>query len=66
LIVNKQILVVHPAWMILFLTAYVFAFYVFFKTEGNIFLAAFSLCTWMIGSSAILYWYYGIPFSGGL
>ena len=65
MITTKKVLIVHPAWCLLFLMAYVFAFYVFFKSEGNIILAGFALCAWMIGSSAILYWYYGIPFSGG-
>ncbi len=66
MIATKKVLIVHPAWCLLFLMAYVFAFYVFFKSEGNIILAGFALCAWMIGSSAILYWYYDIPFSGGL
>ena len=65
MIVNKQVLLVHPAWCLLFVFAYVLAFYVYYKTT-NIFASAIALCAWMILSSYTLYWYYGIPFNGGL
>jgi hypothetical protein len=61
LIVNKEVLLIHPAWGLLFLMAYVTAIYVFFKTDGNIVLTALALCLWMIGTSYTVYWYHGIP-----
>ena len=63
MIVTKNVLLVHPAWCLLFLMAYVFAFYVFSKTD-DIAISVFSLCAWMSGSAAIVYWYYGISFTG--
>tara|TARA_Y100001958_G_C21154673_1_gene489991 strand:+ start:943 stop:1134 length:192 start_codon:yes stop_codon:yes gene_type:complete len=63
MIVSKKVLLIEPVWCLLFLMAYVIAFYVFFKTKGNIALAVFTLLSSMIGSVAIVYWYHGIPFS---
>ena len=66
MITTKAVIHVHPAWLILFLMGYVVAFYIFFKTEGNIVLTSLSLLAWMIGSMFSLYWYYGIPMTGTL
>tara|TARA_Y100001970_G_C13588350_1_gene534241 strand:- start:288 stop:473 length:186 start_codon:yes stop_codon:yes gene_type:complete len=51
---------IHPCWMILFLMAYVAAFYVFDKTDGNIIAAALTLVGWNLTSVAIVYYYYGL------
>lgn len=64
MIVTKNVLSVHPAWCLLFLIAYVFSFYVFSKTDGNVMLAVLSFSAWVAGSATIIYWYYGIPFTG--
>ena len=61
MIVNKEVLLIHPVWGLLFLMAYVAAIYVFFKTDGNIVLAALTLCLWVISTSYTVYWYHGIP-----
>ena len=60
MLTTKSVIEVHPSWLILFLMAYVAAFYVFDKTNGNIMIAAITLVTWMITSVAILYSYYGL------
>ena len=51
---------IHPSWMILFLMAYVAAFSVFHKTDGNIIAAALTLVAWNIASVAAVYYYYGL------
>ncbi len=51
---------IHPTWMILFLMAYVAAFYVFHKTNGNIWAAAITLVTWNLTSVSSVYYYYGL------
>lgn len=57
---TKATLHVDPGWIPLFLMAYVAAFYVFDKTDGNIVAAALTLVAWNITSVAIVYYYYGL------
>jgi hypothetical protein len=51
---------IHPSWMALFLMAYLAAFYVFYKTDGNIWASAITLVTWNLTSVAAVYYYYGL------
>ena len=51
---------VDPAWIPLFLMSYVAAFYVFDKTDGNIFAAGLTLLAWNIASVTAVYYYYGL------
>ena len=59
MVVTKEVLLIHPAWILLFLFCYVVAFYVFYKT-CNLFIAAITLALCMIGSSYIIHSYYGL------
>ena len=56
-----DVLVIHPAWMLLIILAYVASAFVTFKTE-NLFYGVSSFVAWAISSVALIYWYYGIPF----
>ena len=60
MIASKQVIQAHPAWILLFLAAYVAAYIVFVKTNGNIIAAALTLLTWMITSVTILYYAHGL------
>ena len=60
MIVSKQVIQVHPAWILLFVAAYVVAYIVFVKTDGNIIAAAITLVGWMVSSVAILYYAQGL------
>ena len=59
MLVQKEVLIIHPSWILLFLLCYAIAFYVYFKT-CNIFVSALSLASCMVGSAYIVHAYYGL------
>lgn len=61
MIKQVDILIIHPAWMILIILAYAAGIFAFFKTE-NLFFGVATFVAWTISSVALIYWYYGIPF----
>ena len=61
MIKQVDVLVIHPAWMLLIILAYVISAFVTFKTE-SLFYGVASFIIWTISSVALIYWYYGIPF----
>ena len=59
MIKTKEVLVIHPAWMLAFLLCYVLAAYVFFKTN-SIFIAGLTLGLSMVFVAFIVHAYYGL------
>ena len=59
MIVTKEVLVIHPAWMIMFLLCYAIAFYVYYRT-CNLFTTVASLLIGMVGTTYIIYLYHGL------
>ena len=61
MIKQVDVLVVHPAWMLLIVFAYAIGAFVWFRTE-NLFYGVAAFVSWVISSVALIYWYYGFPF----
>ena len=58
-IIVKDVIVMHPSWMLLFLFCYALSFYVYFKT-CDLFVTITTLATSMCASVYIIYCYYNI------
>ncbi len=59
MIQTKEVLVIHPAWMLAFLLCYVLAAYIFFKSD-SIFAAGLSLGVSMVFVAFIIHSHYGL------
>ena len=57
-VIAKEIIVIHPSWVLLFLLCYVFSFYIYTKTD-NIFKSALVLTACMTSTAFSIYLYYG-------
>jgi hypothetical protein len=61
MIKQVEVLVIQPAWMLLFILSYMIGSFVWFKTE-NLFYGISSFFVWSISTVSLIYWYYGVPF----
>ena len=62
-VIAKEVIVIHPSWMLLFLLCYVFSFYVYTKTD-SIFKSALVLAACMTSTAYSIYLYYDFFWKG--
>ena len=59
MIKTKEVLVIHPVWMLAFILCYILAAYVFLKTD-SIFIAGLALGLSMVFVAFTVHVYYGL------